>query len=78
MNTNTVAQTDEREKDIQNLCLKVLNATPHTFYNPNGADETTCPFCHAKVHYAGEDIGKLPHNTDCAYLVAKDLSTNHI
>lgn len=65
---------EQREKDIQNLCTKVLNATPNIQYTGNG-DWTICPFCCVSVHYEEEDISKLEHDKDCAYLIAKDLST---
>ncbi len=66
---------EQREKDIQELCKQVLNATPETYYNPNGADETICPFCRSKVYYPDADMNDLPHDTGCAFNIAKDLST---
>lgn len=65
---------EQREKDIQNLCKQVLEAIPNTHYTGN-SDYTLCPFCGVIVHYEEEDIGKLKHSTDCAYLIAKDLRT---
>lgn len=70
-----VVTSNDREKDIQRLCKQVLNAYPHTYYNPNGADTTTCPFCSQRVDYSDADISDLKHSTDCAYNIAKDLST---
>lgn len=67
---------DDREKDIQKLCQGVINASPATYYNPNGPDDSTCPFCHERVMYADADMKDITHTTDCAYLIAKDLSTN--
>lgn len=63
----------EREKDIQKLCEAVLISNLTTSYNGNGWGETFCPFCSAK---GGEDaeIRELEHDSDCAYLIAKDLS----
>lgn len=68
----------EREKELQELCKQVLNANPDKYYNPNGADETTCPFCYEKNYSAGcnVDIQDIEHTTDCAYNIAKGLSTN--
>jgi len=43
----------QREKELQELCVQVLSANPDRYYNPNGADETTCPFCHAKDYSSG-------------------------
>lgn len=69
---------DSREKEIQELCKQVLETSPNRYYNPNGADETTCPFCFA-VDYSNNctaSIGELKHKTDCAYNIAKGLTTN--
>lgn len=67
--------SSDREKDVLKLCEGVLNASPATYYNPNGADDSTCPFCYGKVHYADADISEIKHSKNCAYLIAKDLST---
>ena len=70
--------TPEREKELQELCRKVMNANPERYYNPNGADETICPFCWAKDYSTGctADIEDIEHEPDCAYNIAKGLSTN--
>lgn len=76
---NTI-QTD-REKDIQSLCQAVLNMSPSFYDNPNGGYEYTCPLCH-NMAYGGNPMNSsvamndIKHSTDCAYLIAKDLSTN--
>ena len=71
---------DEREKQIQELCGKVKNANPNFFDNPNGGYENTCPFCYAMAYGSSQspevDMDEIKHDTDCAYLIAKDLSTN--
>jgi len=71
----------QRENDIQELCKQVLE-TPTEFYdNPNGAYESSCPFCEAIEYRGGHSSGihsnmnELNHNSNCAYLIAKDLST---
>lgn len=77
---------EQREKDIQSLCVKVLNCSTNFFDNPNGAYESTCPFCYETEYRGGNplkgnthvDISEIKHSTDCAYLIAKDLSTNLI
>ena len=69
-----VDQISAREKDIQKLCCGVLDATPNVQYTHNG-DYSQCPFCSVEVRYEEYDISKLSHNPDCAYLIAKDLST---
>jgi len=68
----------QREKELQELCVQVLSANPDRYYNPNGADETTCPFCHAKDYSSGcaADIEDIKHDVNCAYNIAKGLSTN--
>lgn len=71
-----VVSSPEREKDILELCRQVLNASPAVYYNLNGADDSTCPFCHERVYYADAHISEIKHSTNCAYLIAKDLSTN--
>jgi len=68
---------NEREKDIQRLCMQVLNANPNTCYNPNGADETTCPFCSKSVYFVNAEMNEINHDVHCAYNIAKDLSTNY-
>jgi len=67
---------NQREKEIQLLCYGVINATPLSWYNGNGADESECPFCHEVVYYAGARIDQIKHDLNCAYLIAKSLSTN--
>ena len=68
----------EREKELQELCMSVLNVSLHTYFNPNGADETTCPFCYEKDYSNGcmANISEIKHKPDCAYNIAKGLSTN--
>lgn len=65
----------DREKDILRLCVSVLNTYPDVYYNPNGADESTCPFCYKKVYNDNGDMSEIKHDNNCAYLIAKDLST---
>lgn len=76
-----IQHSEEREKDVQRLCEAVLEVSPKFWDNPNGAYETSCPFCEA-IDYRGgggrimSSMGELDHNQDCPYLIAKDLSTN--
>ena len=74
----SAVHSPERESELQELCMQVLNASPERYYNPNGADETTCPFCYAKDYSNGctADIEDIKHTTNCAYNIAKGLSTN--
>lgn len=70
----------EREKDIQKLCTAVLGVPVNFWDNPNGAYENSCPFCSAEEKRGGQNMfanmSELKHDSDCAYLIAKDLSTN--
>lgn len=75
---------EQREKDIIKLCEAVLNKSPKYWDNPNGAYETSCPFCYATEYRGGSDgtvwanMSDLEHTQECAYLIAKDLSTGLI
>ncbi len=63
----------DREKDINQLCKAVLDLAPRdTGDNGTGAE---CPFCFGEDNWDG-DVSDLKHDLDCAYLIAKDLSTN--
>ena len=63
----------DREKDINQLCKAVLELAPrNTGDSGTGAE---CPFCFEEGNWDG-DISDLKHDLDCAYLIAKDLSTN--
>ena len=78
---NTEIEITDREKDIQILCQSVLEMSSDFWDNPNGAYESTCPFCYAKDYRGGggaiqASMSELDHKKDCAYLIAKDLSTN--
>lgn len=64
-----------REKDIQRLCRQVVNLSPPSHYNPNGADWTNCPLCYNEVKHADGTIEEIKHEPYCAYLIAKDLTT---
>tara|TARA_R110000772_G_scaffold200837_1_gene311297 strand:- start:61 stop:294 length:234 start_codon:yes stop_codon:yes gene_type:complete len=73
-----------REKDVLQLCKAVLDVSAECWDNPNGAYETTCPFCYTKDYRGGSSssfcasMSELDHTSDCAYLIAKDLSTGLI
>jgi len=62
---------DEREKDIQEICNQVLNVNLETYpdYAPS------CPFCGNSDWV--NDIDEIQHEQNCAYLIAKDLSTGY-
>jgi hypothetical protein len=65
-----------READILELAFAVLSMSPDRFDNPNGGIETSCPFCDAEESLSVSiSMADLKHETDCAYLIAKDLTT---
>ena len=66
----------QREKDVQTLCRQVLSARVDVYYNPNGPDDSTCPFCREETSGAEYDISLINHKPDCAFFIAKDLTTN--
>tara|TARA_R110000772_G_scaffold141265_2_gene250894 strand:- start:301 stop:504 length:204 start_codon:yes stop_codon:yes gene_type:complete len=63
-----------REKDIQELCNQVLTAS----LIPESGDSgyTQCPFCLAEGLWNDDEMNEITHKSTCAYLIAKDLSTN--
>jgi hypothetical protein len=79
----SAVHSEQREIDVQKLCEAVLDTSLNCWDNPNGAYETTCPFCYAEEHRAGggnsiwASMSELDHKSDCAYLIAKDLSTGY-
>ena len=79
--SNQVNHTPEREADVQKLCRTILQISPEYWDNPNGAYESTCPFCREQIKRGGCDeiwarMSEIKHKPHCAYLIAKDLSTN--
>ena len=67
---------NNREKDIQELCKQVKNAS----VLPESGDcgYTMCPFCYAYGPWNADTVDEIQHDPDCAYLIAKDLSTGMI
>lgn len=65
-----------REKDIDELCFKVLNLSPSFTYSANGPDRSSCPFCHEYVNHDDGSMEEIEHDRTCGYLIAKDLMTN--
>jgi len=69
------------ENEIKLLVKKVLNVTLDFYDNPNGGYEYTCPFCENYTSIGGNEkatptMNTFEHRLDCAYLIAKSLSTN--
>lgn len=60
-----------REKDIQELCRQVLKETYPNYNDSDGF--ISCPFC-SEDSYDNE-MSDIEHEPNCAYLIAKDLST---
>jgi len=67
----------DREKDVLELCRQVISTIPNQYYNWHGADSSTCPFCYSKVEYIWDQLSGIKHEENCAYLIAKDLSTGY-
>lgn len=70
-----------RDEEVLELCKKVLSISPEQWDNPNGPYTTTCPFCGVKKYGRGHkgffpDMEDLKHEPNCAYNIAKGLSTN--
>ena len=64
---------DEREKDIQTLCNAVLNLSiVNTGDSGSGG---MCPFCYKDCRWDANDVSEIEHESHCAVLIAKDLST---
>ena len=66
---------DAREQDVLRLCDKILDVNPTFRYNSNGPDTSSYPFCHEYVNGEYGLMNEIKHKQDCAYLLAKDLST---
>jgi len=75
MNTPKESTVDPREADVLELCNQVLRMSPKVWYNNSGPDQTTCPLCHSQ-QYGDLDIEELTHESNCGWLIAKDLLTN--
>lgn len=71
-----IVHSPEREADLQKLCSAVTNVGLSFHYNPNGADWGNCPFCWAEYHNEDFTMEDIKHEPNCAYFIAKDLSTN--
>jgi len=79
-----------REKDIQELCKQVINLEAE--FSPANdfigrPEEFDCLFCSESIDeieakkmginfYDNVVMHYIKHKTNCAYLIAKDLSTN--
>lgn len=69
---NVTIKTDiNRERDILSLCKSVLNIDVHFWDNP----KSRCPFCNAVQWSDNVSMAELKHAQDCAYTIAKDLTT---
>ncbi len=76
-----IIHSDQREAELQKLCTLVRNTDAEWVNNMNGPDYYECPFCKSsklKVKTAKYNLADYEHKIDCAYLIAKDLSTNLI
>ncbi len=73
LQSQSEAVDTDREKDINQLCKAVLELAPRNIGDSGTGAE--CPFCFEEGNWDG-DISDMKHDLDCAYLIAKDLSTN--
>jgi hypothetical protein len=78
--TKKPVSDEQREKDVQALCGAIINRSASHWDNPNGAYESSCPYCGVTEHRGGggeiwAEMSELQHKQNCAYLIAKDLST---
>lgn len=73
---------EAREKDIQAVCNAVIEQGASWSYYSNSYDRWHCNFCYAELIdndqklSTNEALKEMNHKQDCAYLIAKDLSTN--
>lgn len=68
----------KREMQVQELCKAVLEVSAIHFDDPNGPYLSECPFCYSNVHEEPvfAEMSDIQHEPNCAYLIAKDLTTN--
>ena len=67
-----------REDDIKALIKSVLECGLDLWDNPNGGMVYTCPLCGESKEVCADNcltISTFPHDINCGYLIAKDLST---
>ena len=69
------------EKDILKLCEEILDTSASMYDIPNGAYESTCPFCGVREYRSHNHpkgcyvyISDMEHEKDCTYLIAKNIS----
>jgi len=71
----------DENREVQLLVKEVLSGSVQFYDNPNGAYEWTCPYCCGKLEGGHETLLKgvcmddLQHDHDCAYIIAKGLTT---
>lgn len=66
--------TNTREEDIQSLCSAVLNMSIESTGDSGMGGQ--CPLCSRPCRW-NDEMSDVIHEPYCAYLIAKDLSTNH-
>jgi len=67
--------SDFRSEDVVKIVGAILEVSPDFWDNPNGPYTYTCPFCEEQSYSYGDDMNDINHGKDCAYIVAKDMST---
>ena len=66
-----------REDEIQELCKQVLNMEAEL--DNSDYENYICPLCDGYISYEKvmlNPMDEIKHTSNCAYLIAKDLSTN--
>lgn len=70
-----LAVVTDRDRDVLELCQKVIEIGATYEYNSNSYDATRCPFCTGFEYHDRGSMYTIEHDNDCAWLLAKDLST---
>ena len=60
---------------VYNICQKVIDIGAIYEYNSNSYNATRCPFCTGFEYHDRGSMDTIKHDNDCAWLLAKDLST---
>lgn len=77
-----IEHDENREREVQELCRLVIEEDVEFDFSDYGPDVYYCPYCCARtltrdVPKRNVTLADIKHDPDnCAYLIAKDLSTN--
>ena len=76
-----IKHDENREKEIQLLCAKILEENTEFEDDPNGPYSYHCPYCYNRIKGGREIFDKphgmddIQHELDCPYVIAKGLKT---